>query len=299
MSAEAVATLRQFWGKLTFAQVNRVIAREPEDVLSIIVYRDDGHISYYAKHNRISDIPEQDRRKTRVAWRHYFGFTDEAVYFQKDNYHGLDCDIDLTMNWSRWGNHTGGFDKPAVGSLICGEVIETPMGKRFKRWFDCRPEFKLLVDIVLNGTTLAENELGRQLVTKDYPDKYWAIARLVLFDNVQAFVDELKPVDWEKEDTRPLHPAHGMFLGGVMLSSGERLIVNHRGMYLSKGVAEYVHEISHYLNAPRWWEEFKRLATEQGLQHSHPAWGGVCNACEAEWIERREYRDYDYADTNY
>lgn len=297
MSAEAVVTLRQLWEKLVFARVKRVIARESEDVLSITVHRDDGHFDHMVESNRTSDIPERDRQRTRIAWRHYFGFTDEGTYFQRDDYHGLDCEIDLTMDWSRWGNHTGGFNKPEAGSLIYGEVIDTPKGNRFKRWFDCGPEFKLLVDIVRNGTTLTEDEFGRKLVTESCHDKYWAIARLVLFDNVQAFVDELKPVDWEK-DTRPLHPAHGMFSGHVMFPSGEHLTIQHRGMSLPKSVAEYVHEISHCLNEPRWWTEFKRLAAEQGLQHDHPAHGGVCNACEAEKVKRGEY-DYDYADVDY
>lgn len=297
MSAEAVAKLQQLWGKLTFARVNRVVAREPEDVLSITVYGDNGHITCTIKSNRTSDIPEKDRRRTRVAWRHYFGFTDDGIYFQNENYHGLDCDIDLTMDWSNWGNHIGSFDMPEVGSFIGGEVIDTPKGKRFKRWFCCRPEFKLLVDIVLNGTTITEEDLGRQLVTVGYPDKYWAIARLVLFNNVQAFVDNCKPIDWEKkEDVRPLHPAHGMFSGDVMFPSGDRLTVNHREMYLSKGTAEFVHNISYRLNTPSWWEEFKRLTTEQGIKHGHPVMLDWCHACEAERVERGEHRDYDFMD---
>ncbi|MFC1629691.1 hypothetical protein ACFL11_00470 [Patescibacteria group bacterium] len=291
MSAEAVATLQRIWGKLTFARVTRVIAREPEDVLSITVHRYDGHTDYLVRSRRTADIPEKDRQRTRVAWRHYFGFTDGGIYFQKGDYHGLDCSIDLTMDFSRWGNHNGGFDKPEVGSLIGGEVIDTPKGKRFKRWFRCLPEFKLLVDIVLNGTTLTEDELGRKLVTASYPDTYWAIARLVLFDNVQAFVDQLKPVDREN-DTRPLHPAHGMFSGSVMYS-GKHLTINHRGMWLPEGAAKYVHEISYRLNESSWWEEFKRLAAEQSLEHNHPLPGGLCNACE---IEQRKHGKLRYPD---
>lgn len=299
MSAEAVATLRQLWEKLTFARVNRVIAREPEDILSITVYRDNGHISHNIKSNRTADIPDQLRSRTRVAWRHYFGFTDEGIYFQMDNYHGLDCDINITMDFSDFGNHTSGFNKPEPGSLIGGEVIDTPKGRRFKRWFACSPEFKLLVDIVLNGTTLTEEELGRKLVTTGYPDKYWAIARLALFDNVQAFVNNCKSLDWDKEDTRPLHPAHGMSYGYAMFPSGERLTVDHRGMFLPMGTAKFIHNISYRLNTPSWWEEFKRLAAEQNVEHHHPALGGWCCACEAERIGRGEYRDYDYADMDY
>lgn len=296
MSAEAIATLKQLWGKLTFSRVNRVIAREPEDVLSITVHKNDGHTDYIIKSNRTSDIPKADRYRTSIAWRHYFGFTDEGIYFQKDNYHGIDCDIDLTMDFSNYGNHTGGFSKPAAGSLIAGEVIDTAKGKRFNRWFECMPEFKLLVDIVLNGTSDSEEELGRKLVTAGYPDKYWAIARLVLFGNVQAFVDNCKARDWEKEDTRPLHPAHGMFSGSVMFPFGKRLTVTHRGMYLSKNTPEFVHEISYRLNTPKWWDEFKRLSDEQGVKYSHSDFGGWCHACEAERRKLDKYSSYNFAD---
>lgn len=277
MSAEAIATLRKLWEKLTFARVKRVIARVPEDVLSISIHDDLGHIDRWVESKRPSDIPRQDLHRARVSWRHYFGFTEEGIYFQKDDYHGLDCEIDLTMDFSHYGNHTGGWDKPTIGSLIAGEVIDTPKGKRLKRWFDCRPEFKLLVDIILNGTDLSEEELGRRLVTDRYPDTYWAISRLVIFDNVQAFVDEIKPFDDRAE-----HPAHGMFSGTVMFPSGKRLTVDHRGMWLPKMVAEYVHLISYRLNEPQWWVEFKRLAAEQHLGHEHSALGGYCAACEAE-----------------
>jgi hypothetical protein len=290
MSAKAIATLQQLWGKLVFTQVNRVVAREPEDILSITVHKNDGHTDYVINSNRTSDIPEKDRHRTRIAWRHYFGFTDEGIYFQMEDYHGLDCDIDLTMDFSNYGNHNGGFDKPEIGSLIAGEITETPKGKRFKRWFYCSPEFKLLVDIVMNGTAFTEDELGRKLITAGYPDKYWAIARLALFDNAQAFVDNCKPFDWDKkESTCPLHPANGMFSGSVMFPSGEGLKVTHRGMYLSKGTAEFVHEISYRLNTPDWWTEFKRLASEQGIKHNHPNFGGYCHACEAERHEIEEY----------
>lgn len=255
MSAEAIATLRGIWEKLSFGRVKRVIAREPEDILSISIHHDNGHVAYSIKSNRTADIPEADRRRARVAWRHYYGFTEEGAYFQKDDYHGLDCDIDLTMDWSQYGNHMGGYDKPEIGSLICGEVVDTSKGKRFERWFSCRPEFKLLVDIVMNGTTLTEEELGRQLVTADYPDKYWAIARLVLFDNVEAFVEDIQSLDAE---SRSPHPAYGLPSGAV-LPSGEKLIVGHRGMWLSVNAMMFVHTLSIQLNEPRWWEMWQRL----------------------------------------
>lgn len=264
MSAVALATLRKLWEKLTFARVKRVIAREPEDVLAISVFPSSGGHPRDLEFHRMADVPEKDQARARVSWRHYFGFTDTGVYFQKDNYHELDCDIDLTMDFSNWGNHTGGWDKPEIGSLIGGEVVDTPKGKRFNRWFTCRPELKFLMDIVRNGTALPEDELGRKLLADNYPDKYWAIARLVFFDNVQAFVDNFKGFDH-----LPPHPAHGMSLG-VSSYSGEPIIVQHRGMYLSKDTAQYLHEISWQLGEPRWWQEFKRLTAEQGIRHEPP-----------------------------
>jgi hypothetical protein len=284
MSAEAVATLRQLWEKLTFTRVKRVIAREPEDVLSIkvpnIITTEEGlmlcdHTRYYVHSRRTKDIPPDDRWCARIAWRHYFGFTLEGIYFQKDNYHGLDCDIDLTMDFSRYGNHTGGFDKPPVGSLIGGEVTEGPKGKRFQRWFYCLSEFKFLVDIVLNGTDLTEDEIAAQLITGGHPDTYWAIARLVLFDNVQAFVDQLK-------EEQPPHPCQGQEYTSSGFCGTKRPKVYWDGMYLPKEASQYVHEISYRLNEPRWWQEFVQLADDQGVKWEHPASGGICNACEAE-----------------
>lgn len=284
MSAVALATLRKLWEKLTFARVKRVIAREPEDVLSISVFPGLGGHPQYLESRRMADVPEKDRTRARISWRHYFGFTDREVYFQKDNYHELDFEIDLTMDFSNFGNHMGGWDKPEVDSLIGGEVVDTSKGRRFSRWFMCRPELKFLVDIVRNGTTLPEDELGRKLLAHDYPDKYWAIARLVFFDNVQAFVDNFK------HSGLSLHPAHGMSLG-VSSYSGEPIIVQHQGMYLSKDTAQYLHEISWRLGEPRWWQEFKRLTAEQGIRHEHPGLGGWCYGCQVEH-DRAHPADY-------
>lgn len=298
MSAEAVAQLRQIWEKLTFAKVNRVIAREPEDVLFIevpeVLTLDDGrmltnHMEYRVYSNRTADIRESDRWRAQVSWRHYYGFTDEGIYFQKDDYREFDFDISLTFTWSEWGNHTGGWDKPDVGTLLAGEVIDTPRGKRFRNWFVCTPELKFLFDIVLHGTILSEEELAPKLVTGGFPDTYWALARLVLFDNVQPFVDEFK-----EYESRPQHPCFGQeYPGGRGYLGDKKPKVDWRGMYLPENDAQYVHELSYQLNEPKWWEEFQRLAAEQNVMHEHPALGGYCKACEAE-KDVDERFDYDY-----
>ncbi len=159
MSAAAIAKVRQLWEKLQFARVTRTVAREPEDVLSIHVHRPSGHEHngqpYYlgnpehVRSNRISDVKPEDRPHARVAWRHFYGFTTENIYFQRDNYCELDFDIDLTADFSSWGNHMGGHDKrPQNGDLIAGTVVNTPQGKRFTKWFILTPQLRFLIELV-------------------------------------------------------------------------------------------------------------------------------------------------------
>lgn len=271
MSSTAIATLQRLWGNLTFDRVQVVIAREPDDVLSITIPYTElteeglilrGHTEYNVDSKLTCDIPVRDRWKADIAWRHYFGFTARGIYLQRDSYCGLDCDISLTMTWSMWGNHGSGFDKPNVGDLIAGEIKQTAKGKRFDRWFVCPPELKLLMDSVLHGTQLSENELASRLLTCGYPDSLWAIARLVLFDNVQAFVDQLK-------DSPPQHPCYGEEYTNIRFF-GKKPRVNWNGMFLPCTVAEYVYSLSRHLNEPMWWKEFQRLTAEQGLSYMDP-----------------------------
>lgn len=278
MSAEAIAVLRKLWGKLEFARVERVIAREPEDVSMIVTERKLGFPKYHYNEKRLSDIPEEERPYAKIYWRHFYGFTDNGIYFQNDDNHGLDCEFNLTMDWSELGNHVHTSTKPPLGAWICGEVVNTPNGKRFKKWFNYGPQFKLLHEMVMNGVTLSEQDLGRELLVKnpsEQPDTFWAIARLVLFDNVQAFVNMLRP----SEEWDP-HPAHGTNM--EPMRHGTQWTLQHRGMYTTNGASQFVHEISYRLNELRWWEEFNRLAEKQGLRHGHPAEGGWCHACDAE-----------------
>lgn len=262
MSTESLSKLQKLWGKLTFSEVSNVIARDPQDILSIEIRADTGHTDYYIKSKIIADIPVNETNKAVISWRRYFGFTKEGIYFHNANYQGIDYDINLTMDWSQFLNHkSGSWEKPEVGSLICGEISETKQGLSFSRWFHCDKEFELLVDIIRNGTNLTELELGSKLITSGFPDKYWAIARLLLFNNVQAFVDNLK--DGDKDQ----HPAYGQFYGETLFSNNEKLKVLHSGMYLPMNAAKFVHKISENLNS-EWWTEFKKLAYEQGLRFS-------------------------------
>lgn len=272
MSAEAQAKLQQLWEKLHFSTVKRTIAHEPEDILHIELRNPTGsnypngkpmfNGSEYQHHfTRTSEVPESERWRVRVSWRHYFGFTNDNIYFQCDDFLGLDMDINMTMTWSRWGNHMGGFDRPEDGQLICGEVIQTDKGRRFKHWFTCDEAFKLLVDIVRHGTDLSEDELGKRLLTDDWPDKYWAIARLVFFDNVQAFINEAKfrRMAWDEDEPEwARHPAYHQTYGQ------HGYTVNY-GMSMPKHPEEFVGDLSLELGELRWWQEYLRLADEQGV----------------------------------
>jgi hypothetical protein len=303
MSAVAIATLQKLWEKLSFHTITRVIAREPEDVLFISIKygpftTEDGCVMYLnnqltSDFKRWSDVPAGLRERAEVSYRHYYGFTSDNIMFRNDDYVELDLSIDLTCDFSRWGgNHTGGkFKRPRVGQTIAGTTEETPKGRRFKQWFVCSPELRVLIELVKQGhNNLSENELACRMMTNDYPDAYWAIARLVFFDNIQAFVDQCKPE--EQND----HPCKGKRYGQYY--GPKQMVINHTGMYLPKGnTAEYVHELSCRLNEPKWWEEFQRLAKEQGVEHDHPVYGGLCHACEAEKQKDPDYwlsRSYNF-----
>ena len=312
MSAEAQAKLACIWKKLHFSTIKRTVAREPEDISSITVYqpadfcypngqRATGHMDnspLYRGLKRLADVPEVDLWRTKISWSHYYGFTDDGIYFQRDGHNLMDFDLDLTLDFgTRYGNHQfGGYHRPEDGQLICGEVVETPKGKKFIKWFPCDEAFMVLVAAVLGQIELpTEERLGQLLLTDPYPDMYWAVSRLVLFDDVQAFVndirygeivrdaymDRLEVPDWAK------HPGSGRKHGkdGYKCSEG--------GMFLPKGAAEYVHMISFQLNQPQWWQEFLRLTAEQGVSHSHPSSGGVCDACVSENYDRLEFPDWE------
>lgn len=285
MSAEAIAKVQRLWEKLSFHRVKRVIAREPEDILYIEVTEDTGHSRTLNGIKRTQDIPQELRSRAKVVWRHYYGFTEDNVFFHNNDYCELDTDIDLTLEFSGWGNHhSGEFKQPAIGQLIAGEVIDTEKGKRLHQWFTVDKPLKLLIDLVrAGGTNLSDDYLGRHLVTHGWPDKYWAIARLLFHDNVQAFVDQALP-----HEKLPQHPAHGIVTGYT--SSGKPLTVGHRGMWLSQGHLKWLHVMS-YRFEPKWWEIFKNLT---GATKHELALGDWCAACQAEREESRLHAGDDF-----
>ncbi len=308
MSADAIATLQKLWEKLHFSTVRRVITREPEDILSISLGKPLGEYpngtpmfngSEYTSLKRRADVPEADRWRMQVSWRHYYGFTVDDVYFQQPDFRLMDFDIDLTCTWGdRFGNHKFGQSRlPEAGQLVCGEVITTQRGKRFSRWFPCDEAFRTLVLAVRGELDLTEDELGRRLLTEDSHDTLWAVARLALFDNVQAFVDQVELAkirqnhwndpDWQAPE-KYRHPAAGRPYG----KHGYTVLPD--GMYLPLGTPQYLHTLTYQLGQPQWWEEFLRLTQEKCLDHFHPEMGGLCEACVHENIKRGEMWDTEY-----
>lgn len=285
MSAEAIATLQRLWEKLVIMRVQRTIVREPEDVLSIdvpqIVGESDegvtllGHNQYSVPTRRIADIPREDRWRARIAWRHFYGFTEDGIYFDLAGYHELDFDLSATCDWSGCGNHLSGYDKrPLDGQLIAGIVVNSPKGHKLERWFILTPELKFLIDLVRDGhTELSQERLARKLLTDGFPDTLWALVRLVFFDNVQVFVDQHRGM-------APAHPCHGEPYGCVQ-PGGRRWIVRHEGMYLSMNPPlKLVHTLASHLNSPQWWEEVQRLTTVD--ERHHVRHGDYCCGCEQE-----------------
>lgn len=298
MSADAIARVRKLWEKLTFARVGRTIVREPEDVSSVEVRHLIGHDkdgmpiyhgnSRYLGSCRLSDIRPEDRPHATIAWRYFYGFTDEDVYFSLDGYCELDFDIDFTADFSRWGNHTAGFrNRPCDGDWIAGTVIDTRYGKRFDKWFILTPELRFLIELVRAGETgLKDEEIAGRLLVNGFPDVLWAFARLVMFDNVQAFVDN------HRNEERLPHPCAGQKYGDRAYN-GAQMLVDWRGMYLSKSDSYVVHVLSRRFE-PKWWEEYK--AAFGGNPPACVGHGGLCPACDAERRESDPDHCYAYDD---
>lgn len=180
---------------------------------------------------------------------------------------------------------------PRPGQWLYGEVEHRGTERVMRHWSSCGPEFPLLLDLLRSDEPLrhTEAELGLLLLTDGFPDTLWAIARLVFFDNVQAFVDAAavgspartasqlflgQPAPKRTAPARPArHPAHGMRHGR------DEVLVDWEGMYLEIDPSQFVHELSSLLGQPRWWQQFVDLAAEQGVAHSHPGEGGVCGGC--------------------
>lgn len=305
MSTRATERLRDLWEPLSFFTVSSVTARQPDDVQYIElrkppigtfangekmyngIYRPD-EVPGSRDFRALSDVPDHLRHNARIVWKQFAADTQEGVTFTYDAYRKLDFTVEMTLDFEEPSSHPYCPRLPEPGELICGTITGSGP-KALDRWFFCDEAFRLMVNSVRNGPSHGETELGRLLLTDGFPDTYWALARLALFDNVQAFVDALaagSPArtvgqlfmghaipDGDPDATRKArHPAHGSVRG--------RTRVDWSGMYLGVDPSRFVHEASHLLE-PTWWKQFLALAEAQGVTHAHPALGGICNACMA------------------
>jgi len=176
-------------------------------------------------------------------------------------------------------------DAPEVGSLVCGDPVGPTGSKRYRSWFKCDDKLEALLQIVRDGTTMSENELGVYFAGQS--DHFWALLRLVLFDNVEIFVQcagqsyngSFKRDKRHTEADDLTHPAYGKIL---YQSDSYTSTLDWDGMRLPTSVSEYVHELSWRLETPDWWETYKSLMGEFLEHRGHPMSHGICRACLAE-----------------
>jgi hypothetical protein len=283
MSANAIAQARQLLEGLHFARVKRTVANE-NDILSIEIPRllidEDGyitrnHTAYRIHSNRLSDIPVNDRWKAKVAWLRYYGFADGDIFFHNNDCRALDSYYHSLFR-DPMGHEDGGFDKPGKGTLITGKVVEGRKGLKFAWWFVCPPGFYEFTQAILSDSPPTENDLAGKLLTNGYPDTLWAMARLILYDSVQPFVDQ----NAEKPE---VHPHFGKPYGKPEFTRSAQLRVQWQGMYLGNSPDVFVHELSTLLE-PSWWETYQELAKQQIPNWRHA--GGwhreFCQGCESE-----------------
>jgi hypothetical protein len=259
MSAEAAARLRKLWERLSFAEVTRTIARVPEDVMGIRLYMVDYPSLLGTEEvpsRRPEDIPP-DRRGS-VSWKFFSGFAGDA-YFDAHSFRRIDDEHDFTLDFGTGiTNFTDGrFKRPADGTLICGATEQTEKGLRFKHWFVCDPAFKLLAEMI-RGQAEPTPENLEALRASDNLSRggvYWAIAQLVLFDNVEVFAVEYINYLTVKTYNRSLR------LGPFC------------------GTSSFVHCLSRTLE-PRWWSRFCEL-TAHGPDGpgAHTDSEDTCQAC--------------------
>ncbi len=118
---------------------------------------------------------------------------------------------------------------------------------------------------------MKDEDIAPWLLVDGFPDVLWAFARLMLFDNVHAFVNDHR-------QTKVAHPCAGLRYSKPAYNGTQRR-VDWKDMFLSKSPTYFVHVLSHRFE-PKWWQEYR-----QAFAGSPPACvglGGLCPACDAE-----------------
>lgn len=191
-----VEVLKCHLGELTFARIDRVIAKSKD--LRSFKARDGVIIR--------SENPEFERERslfTEIEWpevektfEHYFGFArseTEDIYFQArtqsrdDNF----CCLGITTRQNR-------LILPKDGSLIVGRWSLTPKGKRFQRWALCSEEERLFTEFLLGKRSFAELPQDRIqklkslciIVEEDVPNtRLMSLAALLILRDFEYFLD--------------------------------------------------------------------------------------------------------------
>ena len=85
---------------------------------------------------------------------------------------------------------------PSIGDILMGKTVENEQGKggvnlRYIQWYPNMNALFVLCGILRMGTSKSEAQLSHDLRLSygECRDQVWALARLVLFGNVQVFVD--------------------------------------------------------------------------------------------------------------
>lgn len=274
---KALEKLQNMWSGLVFAKVTNVVAR-PEDIVGSLVREfirtDDGPVlsRTTGRWLRPGESPSADEAsRVEHNYAKFHGFASRNIFFHSSANRGLDLDIDITMTWSKYGNHKATGHAPKPGDVVCGDVEQTAKGLRFAHWFVCQKPVERLIHMVQSGESLPDEELAECLYEGDggFPDRLWAIARLVFHGNAQAFMREHGAR--ENRTVRDPHPCRGKKLPGWDYRC------RNDGMYLPVSPDEFVHKLGHALDEPAWWHEF--TAAHEIVKH-HVS-GGFCVACKA------------------
>ena len=295
MSNQALQNLRVLWQNLVVEEIAQS-HHEPKDVISVMVgydpwrpFTEDPKCVEYQQWRNIGTRPEDasglPADRVEVHYQSFFGFTKSGTYFHYDQQHWMDfrtptLELLPALNWPPPG-------KPEPGDLIVGQVLEQAGGKAFIRWSRCSQQLAQLIRLIRqprSSLAESENDLAKLLITDEFytrdtlarqADTYWAIARLVLLDNLKAFADN----DLTFSE-RPEHPCAGQPYG--RLHGPVPRTVHHRGMELSGGGGRFVHQLGHVLQEPEWWPRFKQL-----LEVEQPSWSTSHHDCPACSVDSR------------
>ena len=140
--------LRGLWKDLVIRKVKFV--KTPNKVMCISRYAMDknGNVDHQ-RSSSLMQIPETIGKDEfyEQSYSNYYGFASKFgndqkdIYFHRENYCGLDLDINCTCRSSIWGNHQGGFAPPLPGQYVCGTIEHGEKGPCFDEWFICSDQF--------------------------------------------------------------------------------------------------------------------------------------------------------------